>query len=44
VTAHCHPTKGAWHQMVMPVLKDLGVSRQEFDAWLRDGKKGRRRG
>jgi len=42
VIVHCHPAKGAWHQTVMKILKDLDVSTAEFQAWLRGGKKGRR--
>jgi hypothetical protein len=42
VIVHCHPAKGAWHQTVMKVLKDLDVSADEFQAWLRGGRKRRR--
>jgi hypothetical protein len=41
VSVHCHPAKGLWHAAVMSTLKDLGVSRDEFDAWLRAGRKAR---
>jgi hypothetical protein len=39
VVVHCHPAKGLWHQAVVKKLKDLEVSREEFEEWLRAGRK-----
>ncbi len=41
VVVHCHPSQGAWHEKVMATVKDLGLSRAEFQAWLAGGKKAR---
>ncbi len=38
---HCHPSIGCWPQMLGPVLRELGVSRQQFWAWNDHGRKRR---
>ena len=39
VVVHCHPSKGLWHAAVMRKVKDLEISRREFDEWSRRGRK-----
>lgn len=41
VVVHCHPSKGAWHAAVMSTVKDLCVTRAEFEEWLRSGRKAK---
>lgn len=38
---HCHPSQGLFHAAVMRTVKRLGVSRADFEAWLRSGRKAR---
>jgi hypothetical protein len=43
VIVHCHPTKGVQHQTVMKILRDMEITREEFEAWLKGGKKAKAR-